>query len=304
MLIGTMFLKRMMCPIWTVFNKDENSDEVLDGQHRLMTIKAFINDEFVVENSWIPEIHGKRFSQLDPDAQQLILNYNIPFNKLGSEYRDNPDMLFQTFEMLNKASKPLNRHEVYKPLRIGYYRLLAPYVERFTGTPLFQGKNHRGLFESRLTQIQAFLDMDLEKNDMLYFSSQEDLKEKWCARYIGSNAGQIRERFEKNKEKIRQDLDQLFFVQDSLTKHGMFRGNDGQDAVSKHTILIFMIVLGLMTRMYGTDQSLHPKIADYVKNSVLPDLVVFSGCDSRDGRFQKACLRRLWREIRGISRTV
>jgi hypothetical protein len=304
MLIQTIYLGRMMCPIWTVFNKTENSDEVLDGQHRLMTIKSFLQDEFAVENERVPAIHRKRFSELDPDDQQVILNYNIPFNKLGSEYRDNPDILYETFEMLNKASKPLNRHEVYKPLRLGYYELLAPFVERFSRTPLFrEKKNHRGLYESRLTQILAIQDMDLEKYKKLRFSSQEDLKEDWCIRYVGSKAEEIRERFEKNKEKIERNLETLFFVQDSLAKHGMFRSDEGQDLVSKHTILIFMIVLGLTTRLYGTDLSLHPKIVCFVKDSVLPDLVAFSGCDSRDGRFQKACIHRLWNEIRNISRT-
>jgi hypothetical protein len=43
-----MLIGRAMNPIWTVYNDEEDSEEVLDGMHRLTTALSFLNNEFCI----------------------------------------------------------------------------------------------------------------------------------------------------------------------------------------------------------------------------------------------------------------
>ena len=47
--IETMLLGRAMNPIWTIFNPNEQSQEILDGMHRLTTAIHFLNDKFLLK---------------------------------------------------------------------------------------------------------------------------------------------------------------------------------------------------------------------------------------------------------------
>ena len=72
-----------MNPIWTIFNPEENSEEVLDGMHRLTTALDYFNDKFKLNSKYFTdEIRGnqydkKYFKDLSKDDQQKIRNYKV-----------------------------------------------------------------------------------------------------------------------------------------------------------------------------------------------------------------------------------
>ena len=44
--IETILIGRAMNPIWTIYNPEEKSEEVLDGMHRLTTALDYLNNKF------------------------------------------------------------------------------------------------------------------------------------------------------------------------------------------------------------------------------------------------------------------
>jgi uncharacterized protein with ParB-like and HNH nuclease domain len=49
--IETILIGRYMNPIWTIFNLEENSEEVLDGMLRLTTALDYFNDKFKLNSN-------------------------------------------------------------------------------------------------------------------------------------------------------------------------------------------------------------------------------------------------------------
>ena len=85
--IETILIGRAMNPIWTILNPENNSEEVLDGMHRLTTALDYLNNKFKLNSKlFTDETRGqmydkKSFNELSPDDQQKIRNYNFIFNQ-------------------------------------------------------------------------------------------------------------------------------------------------------------------------------------------------------------------------------
>ena len=50
--VETMLIGRAMNPIWTILNSDENSEEILDGMHRITTATDFLNNKFKLNDKF------------------------------------------------------------------------------------------------------------------------------------------------------------------------------------------------------------------------------------------------------------
>ena len=90
--VESMLLNRATNPIWTVINEDDDSEEVLDGMHRLKTAASFLNNEFSLNKTFFMTLddekyHKKKFNDLSADDKARIRNYNFLFNKLDSSYQ-------------------------------------------------------------------------------------------------------------------------------------------------------------------------------------------------------------------------
>jgi hypothetical protein len=299
-LIESIFLNRLMPPIWTVYNKKDDCDEVLDGQHRLQTILDFVNNKFRINYEKSPLLHKKEFKDLEKDQQQKVLNYKISLNKLPSSYRESPSELFRMYEILNRASKPLNKYEVYKPLRLEFYKIISNKIRRFFGTPLFQetpDNNKRGAAESRIIQIMSIHAIDFEQP--LKWSSMEDIKERWCSKYMGDNDEEIHKKFNENRAMIEDLMDLLFNSMDHFKQLNLFHEDD-KCIVDKHNSLIFQVVLARSVKIFGKNRRAFQDVVDFVKRNILPNISTFVGRDGRDQQFQKKMMSKINTHLRSI----
>lgn len=93
--------------------------EVVDGQQRLRTIIDYINDGFKIKRVHNQEHGEKYFSQLDEEAQSIILTYKFSVDTLiGVEDSEIMDI----FARLNTYTTPLNKQELINAEFYGYFK--------------------------------------------------------------------------------------------------------------------------------------------------------------------------------------
>ena len=132
--VETMLLGRAMNPIWTILNPEDNSEEILDGMHRITTATDFLNNQFKLNSKYLSDDNvGKKgyFKDLSLDDQQKIRNYNFTFNNLDSSYRTDTNKRRDMYEVLNRSSKTLNEFEFNKVLYNPFYDIISEYKGRF-----------------------------------------------------------------------------------------------------------------------------------------------------------------------------
>jgi hypothetical protein len=82
---------------------------VIDGQQRISSILAFLEDKFSLEIPYGGEHKGLLFSQLPEDVRNEFLQYSIDFNE-AIGFSD--DELRETYSRLNKYAVPLTKQEL------------------------------------------------------------------------------------------------------------------------------------------------------------------------------------------------
>ena len=82
---------------------------VIDGQQRISSILAFLEDKFSLEAPYGGEHKGSYFSQLPEDVRNEFLQYRIDFNE-AIGFSD--DELRETYSRLNKYAVPLTKQEL------------------------------------------------------------------------------------------------------------------------------------------------------------------------------------------------
>jgi hypothetical protein len=81
--------------------------DIVDGQQRLTTIKAYLDDEFPLARS-AKKFAGLRFSQLDDESQDDFLAYSVPVITISQAQK--PEIL-EMFRRMNAFTVPLNDAE-------------------------------------------------------------------------------------------------------------------------------------------------------------------------------------------------
>lgn len=99
-----------------------NVRTVVDGQQRIRTILEFTSGNFTVLRAHNAENHGKLFTQLDPDVQDSILQYEIGVDLLFNVGL--ADML-DIFARINTYSVTLNRQEKLNAKYLGVFKTSA-----------------------------------------------------------------------------------------------------------------------------------------------------------------------------------
>ena len=126
--VETMLIGRAMNPIWTILNPDDNSEEILDGMHRITTATDFLNNKFKLNDKYLTDeykkYNKKTFSEFEPDDKAKIRNYNFIFNNLDSSYRTDINKRKDMYEILNRSSKTLNEFEFNKVLYNPFYNII------------------------------------------------------------------------------------------------------------------------------------------------------------------------------------
>lgn len=91
---------------------------VVDGLQRLFAIKKFMDDKYPLKNlSYLQNLNGLKFSQLERDDQQRIERYQLQVNVISS---NTPEYIkLNIFERINTGSTPLNKQEMRHALYQG-----------------------------------------------------------------------------------------------------------------------------------------------------------------------------------------
>lgn len=221
-LIETMLIGRAMNPIWTVFNEEEDSDEVLDGMHRLTTALEFLSNNFKINGDYLSSLdketyHSYSFKELSPDDKKKIRNYNFTFNKLDSSYKKDLNKLRDMYEILNRSSRTLNDFEFNKPLYNEFYDIITSNKDKINKLSFIKGKDERGNVEEQLIDI-IVLTQALPKN----WSSITTLKNNWIDKNLGNTTESISAYLNDNKDNIVKLLCEITNIVSIYKEYGLF----------------------------------------------------------------------------------
>ena len=110
-------------PIHVVQNPDTNTQDVLDGQQRLVAIRDFVNGAFAVDgkiepiNPEIEKLHGLRYEQLPPIWRRRFDQFTIRFFKIIDFEPDEPAELFFRLNQPVALTSAEQRNAFYGPIR-------------------------------------------------------------------------------------------------------------------------------------------------------------------------------------------
>lgn len=208
-LIESVLLGRAMNPIWVVTNAEEECEEVLDGMHRLTTLIKFVNNEIAIGPSLSilakETYKGKCFNDLSLDDKSKVRNYNFFVNRLDSSFRADPDKLQDMWEILNHSSKPLNTHELKRPVYMKLYDHLSEFADKFLNTTLYQkAESKRGELEGEIMKWLA-----MSQPTLPGFNSLPDIREKWLVTCFGENKVDVDRNFAARKDEMAKTVEKI-----------------------------------------------------------------------------------------------
>jgi len=226
--IETILIGRAMNPIWTILNPEDNSEEVLDGMHRLTTALDYLNNKFRLNSKYFTdEARGqlydkKNFSELSIDDQHKIRNYNFIFNQLDSSYRTDVTKRRDQYEILNRSSRTLNDYEFNKVLYGKFFDLISIFKDELN-TLFFNTSDKRGELQTEIIDI-IVLSSELPNS----WSSVNTLRDKYYEDTLGHTQQSVSDYLQNNEENIKNKInmmkkiiitlkDNLFFSTDKKT---------------------------------------------------------------------------------------
>lgn len=221
--VETMLIGRAMNPIWTILNSEENTEEILDGMHRITTATDFLNDKFKLNDKYLTceeynKYNKKTFSDLHPDDQAKIRNYNFTFNSLDSSYRTDINKRRDMYEILNRSSKTLNEFEFNKVLYNPFYELISEYKEKFN--KFFKRCDKRGEVEMEIISCIS-LSSDLPKS----WASINSMIDNYLKYNIGETEEKVNNFLESKTQEIKDKLDLISKIIDRLIAEKIFSEN-------------------------------------------------------------------------------
>ena len=288
--IETILLGRAMNPIWTVFNEDENSEEVLDGMHRLTTALAYLTGSFCIKKKHLTTLDIKKynkvfFKDLEKTDQQKIRNYNFTFNKLDATYRNDTNKLKDMYEILNRSSSSLNDYEFNKVILGPFYNVINTRRVDFINTKLFKKiKDKRGKLETEIIEFFVLShDLDAES-----WSSISSLKNKWIKDNLGSTTDDVNKYILDNNKKITDMIDTILKVINHLEQLKLY--TEKNTTIVHKFIIARCCKLDNMPLFYRHSKNL---CAEFKKQVLIDDILGDLGCTNRNSQFQKKILERI-----------
>jgi len=226
--IETILIGRSMNPIWTIRNDEDDSEEILDGMHRITTAIDFLNGKFALSSKFFTDDNTgeyydkKKFCDLSKAEKDKIRNYNFIFNQLDSSYRINVNKRRDMYEILNRSSKTLNDFEFNKVLYGNYFNIISKFKEDLNNL-FFNKKDSRGSIENEIIEL-IVLSRELPHS----WSSINSLRNKFYLDELGDNQESVERYLSNNTDTINANLTMLrkiistlkdnhFFSQDKAT---------------------------------------------------------------------------------------
>ena len=294
--IESILLGRATNPIWVIFNDDEDTEEILDGMHRITTALGFLNNAFALQPKYFmcitdkDKYYKKKFNDLDSQDKQTIRNYNFYFNKLDSSYRKDMNKLQDMYELLNRSSRILNDYEYNKPILGCFYKIIGDYKPEFIKTNFFGSvKDSRGTIDTQIIEMLV-LSYPLTSS----WSSISQYKEDWLKTEVGDTAEKVAEFLRNRTTEVEYKLSFMTKIIHQLYQKKIFSEDK---KIFKKFILIYKFIISrcsLLIPSIAVFNRIIDQIINNIKNEVLVDniLVVF-GCTSRNAVFQKKVLEKI-----------
>lgn len=123
----------------TDVNTKSTTREIIDGQQRIRAILEFvITEEFSIKKAHNKMFGGKKYSQLDEDIQEAILEYEILAEVVTEK---DESCIYDMFARLNSNNYVLNRQEIrnskyWGDFKVLIYRLTSQYRDFFLDNKL------------------------------------------------------------------------------------------------------------------------------------------------------------------------
>lgn len=294
--IESMLLNRATNPIWTVLNDDEESEEILDGMHRITTALSFLNNEFTINKIYLLSLdgdkyHKKTFKDLDTDDKAKIRNYNFIFNKLDSTYRNDRNKLRDMYEILNRSSKTLTDYEFNKVILMPFYEIISKQKQIYSALNFFQKKDIRGNIDVEIIEM-LILSYDLPN----CWSSITNLTDGWIKDNIGQTNESVTEFVKKNDIDIENRLNLMYKIIKDFISINLFLINGKE---SKKYYLIYKFIISRCCHLIKS-YPLFNRISSQLKSSfgeILSESVIKG---NRNSTFQKNIINKIDKIITDI----
>lgn len=298
--IETVLIGRAMNPIWTIVNEEEESEEVLDGMHRLTTAIDYINNKFPINENYLSDesmrdkYQKKYFKDLSLDDKQKIRNYNFVINQLDSSYRKDPNKLRDQYEILNRSSKTLNDYEFNKVMYNSYYDIISKYKDSLKDK-FFRGVDKRGNIQTEIIDIIALAN-DLPSS----WSSVASLRETYLENTIGNSQSSVEEYIAKHKDDIESQLKMMKKIIFTLDDNRFF--SNEKRTFKKYFVPYKFIVSRLLYKFKTDISSFNRHYIDILKEfrsqiTEVPDKTlqeIFNcGSSGRNATFQRKLLTKI-----------
>jgi hypothetical protein len=293
--VESLLLGRATNPIWIVLNDEEDTEEILDGMHRITTALAFLNNVFSITGKYLMSLEKeqydkKKFNDLDTDNKSRIRNYSFLFNKLDSSYRKDKNKLKDMYELLNRSSMTLNDYEFNKVILNPFYEIISKYKPDFVKSRFFdKDKDSRGNIDAQIIEM-VVLSEDLSSS----WSSINHLKDQWIKYKIGETAEDVEEFLKKNTIEIEDKMSFMIKIINQFYQKNLFSKNK---KTFKKFFLIYKCIISRCCHFIPSI-ALFNRIADGITEEIQKELLIDNiqnklGCNSRNATFQKKILEKI-----------
>ena len=287
--IETILIGRAMNPIWTISNPDDNSEEILDGMHRLTTALDYLNNKFMLNSKYFTDenrghIYDKKlFNDLTFDDQQKIRNYNFIFNQLDSSYRTDVNKRRDQYEILNRSSRTLNDYEFNKVLYGKFFDIMSLYKDDLNAL-FFNVDDKRGEIQTEIIDILV-LSNELPNS----WGSVNTIRNKYYEDTLGNTESSVNEYLRDNTDNIKNKLTMIKKIISTLKDNKFF--SESKKNFNKYYVPYKFIISRLLHK-FNTDIALFNRhsidIIEKLKTEITEiDIQEKLECKSRNAAFQK-----------------
>lgn len=155
-------------PIPTVYlcqEKDETLS-VIDGQQRLTSFIKYLKNEFALKGlQELPELNGKKYSELEKEIQKKLKNSTIHAITL---LKESEELKYEIFARLNLGSEKLRDQELRNCIYRGNFNNMLEDIainDKLLPT-LFKNENKRKAYQERILRFFALRDYNNYKSNM------------------------------------------------------------------------------------------------------------------------------------------
>lgn len=289
--IETILIGRAMNPIWTISNPEDNSEDVLDGMHRLTTSLDFLNNKFKLNAKFFTEqknfdkYDGKIFEELSSEDKTNIRNYNFTFNQLDESYHYDENKKRDQYEILNRSTRTLNEYEFNKVLYSKFFHIISVYKNDLNKI-FFGMQDKRGSIETEIIDIIV-----LSKKIPNSWSSVNDLRNKYYNDTLGNTQESVTKYINENEDKIKNNIIMIKKIINILKDNNFF--NNDKKTFKKY-FLPYKFIISRILNKFGADISLfnrhHKDIIEMLKEEITEidiDIQEKLDCTSRNAMFQR-----------------